>query len=209
MATTKQIISLAISAYVVVPKDDIKEQIKILTLMSTAHETNDYSEILKIAKVETVSAKQMNRRFEDFPPAGSPPSPEPTPLEKAIEQEKSNIAAAARTAADHQASDKAQPATLVASGAAAPKTNPINPAILAAAEAAKKAKQTDAEKLATIVQAEVSGDIIPDDEPEGETVVWEDPPHDEDGVIVEPEPEPTVEVAPPAVTSGTRRRVAR
>jgi len=50
----------------------IAEQIAALRLVESAHETGDYAELLKAAKIEGVKADQKTRRIPDGTPAGEP-----------------------------------------------------------------------------------------------------------------------------------------
>ncbi|MDK2769931.1 MAG: hypothetical protein KYX69_19710 [Sphingomonas sp.] len=75
-------IAISIKAFLPTGKS-LDEQFAALTLVKTAHETGDYSALLKAANVEDVKTEQKTRRVEDAPPAAtSAPEPEPAPAEE-------------------------------------------------------------------------------------------------------------------------------
>ena len=68
MASHVQGIAITIKAFLPTGKT-IDEQFETLSLMKKAHETGDYSEVLKRANVDEIKAEQKTRRIEDEPPA--------------------------------------------------------------------------------------------------------------------------------------------
>lgn len=93
MASHVSGIAITIRAFLPTGKT-VDEQFNALSLVKTAHETGDYSEVLKAAKIDDVKAEQKTRRMEDQPavagqteiPAGTTAAdlganPEPEPVD--------------------------------------------------------------------------------------------------------------------------------
>lgn len=73
---------IAITIHAFLPTGrSIEEQFEALSLVKTAHETGDYSAVLKAAAIEKVRSEQKTRRVEDKP-AVDVPAPEPQPVER-------------------------------------------------------------------------------------------------------------------------------
>ncbi|MER9628393.1 hypothetical protein [Mesorhizobium sp. M0296] len=60
-------IAITIRAFLQTGKT-LNEQFEALSIVKTAHETGDYSELLKAATVEDVKTEQKTRRIEDAAP---------------------------------------------------------------------------------------------------------------------------------------------
>lgn len=70
MAVNQSGVAITIKAWLPVT-GDLDEQIAALQIVKTAHETGDYAEVLKAAKVDEVKSEQKTRRVD------VPPEPEP------------------------------------------------------------------------------------------------------------------------------------
>lgn len=68
----QQGIAIVIKAFMATGKT-LNEQFEALSKVKTAHETGDYSEVLKASTIDEVKAEQKTRRIEDAPP--TPPAP--------------------------------------------------------------------------------------------------------------------------------------
>lgn len=66
MATNKTIIDINLKAHIPIGTN-IEDQAKILNVVAKTHETGDYSEVLKLSKIDAVKAEMKRRRFEDEP----------------------------------------------------------------------------------------------------------------------------------------------
>ncbi len=64
----QNVIAITIKAFLPVGKT-IDEQFKALSLVKTAHESGDYSEVLKAATIEGVKSENKTRRIEETPQA--------------------------------------------------------------------------------------------------------------------------------------------
>jgi len=72
MAKNQTGIAITIKAFLPIGKT-VPEQLAALTMVQTAHETGDYAEVLKAAKVDEVKSEQKTRRVEEE----VKPEPEP------------------------------------------------------------------------------------------------------------------------------------
>lgn len=64
MAKNTSVIDITIKAFLPTGKT-IDDQVKALTAVKEAHESGDYTELLKMATIENVKAKQVTRRIDD------------------------------------------------------------------------------------------------------------------------------------------------
>ena len=64
MAKNQTGIAITIKAFLPIGKT-VPEQLAALTMVQTAHETGDYAEVLKAAKVDEVKSEQKTRRVEE------------------------------------------------------------------------------------------------------------------------------------------------
>lgn len=83
-------IAIVIKAFLPTGKT-LDEQFNALTIVKNAHETGDYSALLKAASVEDVKTEQKTRRVEDAAPAPATPTIE-TQAEAAAEGDNVNTA---------------------------------------------------------------------------------------------------------------------
>lgn len=103
MATSKTIIAISLKAHVPIG-GDIEGQAKILNVVAKAHESGDYSEVLKIATIDTVKAEMKRRRFEDEPAAAPAETTQPEPDPKNAEAPSPAAEARLRSVAPRAAS---------------------------------------------------------------------------------------------------------
>jgi hypothetical protein len=81
-------IAIVIKAFLPTGKS-LDEQFAALSIVKTAHETGDYSALLKAAKIEVVGTEQKTRRIETGPDtdgqAGEDGQTKPDPEAKAVD----------------------------------------------------------------------------------------------------------------------------
>lgn len=77
MATNQTGIAIVIRAFLPTGKT-VEEHHAALTMMMKAHETKDYSEVLKASDISDVKAEPKTRRIETDEPASDEPAAAPT-----------------------------------------------------------------------------------------------------------------------------------
>lgn len=69
-------IAIVIKAFLPTGKS-LDDQFAALTIVKAAHESGDYTEVLKAAQIDEVKAEQKTRRVDSPPKASPEPEPEP------------------------------------------------------------------------------------------------------------------------------------
>ncbi len=85
MARNQNGLAISIKAFIPMRANDLDQNLTVLTLAKTAHETGDYAALIAAASIDEVKVEQRSRRVEDAPEA--PAAAEPGPLLQAMESD--------------------------------------------------------------------------------------------------------------------------
>lgn len=84
MARNQNGLAISIKAFIPMRANDLNQNLEVLTLAKTAHETGDYAALIAAASIDEVKVEQKSRRVEDAPE--TPAAAEPGPLLAAMEE---------------------------------------------------------------------------------------------------------------------------